>query len=349
MFASKWLLVLLLLLPFVLNVQTENEQEVAADDSEFLEEITNLPQAETTDEATEEREGVDFLSLVAHDRKPRACPRVAVIPSPEWRFGEWSLWSQCSASCGPRGIRHRRRQCAASNPNCQTSESESCNLRACAPGWSEWCEWEACRVTCGTGERQRVRFCEGGTLRCPGKDFQVSRCNAGVPCPGYHEWSSWTTCSVSCGLGTQRRERQCFDEALCRGNRTEERRCNEGPCNRYGRGQWTPWSSWSACDRQCDGGLSTRRRNCHPRREFCRGEESEWTTWAPWSGCHAPQGHDCRQGAPPTGVRARQRYCVGRSRQEQCDWTCGGGSAASQERENCRLDPRNDPCRGRSG
>ncbi|KAI6180169.1 Thrombospondin type 1 domain protein [Aphelenchoides besseyi] len=275
-------------------------------------------------------------------RSPRACPRVAVIPGPEWRFGEWSFWSECSRTCGPQGVRQRRRQCAASNPNCQTHESQRCNQRPCALGWSEWCEWEACRATCGSGERQRIRFCEGGTLRCPGKDFQISRCNAEVPCHGFHDWSAWTRCSKSCGLGEQRRERQCFDERLCRGSRIETRRCNEGPCVR----RVADWSAWSRCDRDCDGGLSTRRRVDEVETRRCNEQpcglyrRCQWTTWTPWSACRVAQNYDCRR---PSGIgeRRRERFCVGRTRAENCKWSCNG---EAEKRENCRLDPRNNPC-----
>ncbi|KAI6204496.1 hypothetical protein M3Y94_00680800 [Aphelenchoides besseyi] len=220
MLFDRWLFIVILV---ILSVNADDKLVDPPDHQQSTVELADQ-YGDLTDDF---EDSVENSSLLL-SRSTRACPRVAVIPGPEWRFGEWSFWSECSRSCGPQGVRQRRRQCAASNPNCQTHESQRCNQRPCALGWSEWCEWEACRASCGSGERQRIRFCEGGTLRCPGKDFQISRCNAGVPCHGFHEWSAWTRCSKSCGLGEQRRERQCFDERLCRGNRIETRRCNEG-------------------------------------------------------------------------------------------------------------------------
>ncbi|KAI6192282.1 Thrombospondin type 1 domain protein [Aphelenchoides bicaudatus] len=305
-----------------------------------------------------------LIGFVSANRQPRACPRVRVV-RPEWLYGEWSDWSPCSKTCGGGGLQHRRRQCADNNPGCLASETRPCGQRPCAPGWSEWCEWEGCRATCGTGERMRVRFCEGGTLRCPGKDFQISRCNAGVPCPGFYDWSSWSQCSTSCGMGVRHRERTCFDEYECRGNKTEAQACNEGPCNRYRHGQWSG---------PCDGGTMHRQRQCHPSREHCPGTDVErqrcndfpchsqhrlprpfdprrvssahcvWTTWTGWSGCSAPSHYRCDGPEQGRGQRWRQRYCVRADVRSECEHhnRCDG---SGQQTEVCALDPRSDPCR----
>ncbi|CAK8688751.1 unnamed protein product [Clavelina lepadiformis] len=42
---------------------------------------------------------------------------------------DWSIWSDCSASCGGGGTRSRTRQC--SEPGCETSQSENCGEEIC--------------------------------------------------------------------------------------------------------------------------------------------------------------------------------------------------------------------------
>ena len=49
-------------------------------------------------------------------------------------------------------------------------------------GWSEWCPFTACSVTCGGGVRNRSRACtnpppQGGGQDCLGPDSESKKCN----------------------------------------------------------------------------------------------------------------------------------------------------------------------------
>ena len=58
--------------------------------------------------------------------------------------------------------------------------------------WGEFAEWNDCPVSCGGGERSRVRTCDSPAPAHGGNDCtvdgssntEVERCNEN-PCPGY--------------------------------------------------------------------------------------------------------------------------------------------------------------------
>lgn len=55
-------------------------------------------------------------------------------------------------------------------------------------GFSEWMEWGACSVSCGTGVQKRLRRCNNpqpanGGRHCSGSDSETRSCQ-GKPCPG---------------------------------------------------------------------------------------------------------------------------------------------------------------------
>ncbi|XP_013913582.1 PREDICTED: SCO-spondin-like [Thamnophis sirtalis] len=104
----------------------------------------------------------------------------------------WSLWSECSRSCG-LGVTFRRRDLlrnALPGGRCDRDEfdSRSCFLRACPVngGWASWGEWSDCDAECRGGVRSRTRTCadpppkNGGEL-CPGDAVQMETCNQ-QPC-----------------------------------------------------------------------------------------------------------------------------------------------------------------------
>ena len=47
--------------------------------------------------------------------------------------------------------------------------------------WSSWSLWSTCTVTCGEGEQQRTRNCDGSG--CSGSTVERRRCQEGR-CPG---------------------------------------------------------------------------------------------------------------------------------------------------------------------
>ena len=108
--------------------------------------------------------------------------------------GNWSVWgewSQCSNTCGSRGLRTRLRKCT--NPPKKGNgkyclgkyrEDSECNSYRVCPingGFSHWSEWE-CNALCGGGgNATRFRFCNNPTpafdgLYCDGDAREVKSC-----------------------------------------------------------------------------------------------------------------------------------------------------------------------------
>uniref|UniRef100_A0A914EJT5 Uncharacterized protein n=1 Tax=Acrobeloides nanus TaxID=290746 RepID=A0A914EJT5_9BILA len=109
-----------------------------------------------------------------NDSESRPCLTYDVPSPPEW--SDWSAWGACSATCGG-GLQSRQRTCNTQCGACScvgpSSQQQTCNTQACC-GWTQWCEWSACSVTCGSGGyRSRTRICTCTT--------QGSRCLDGVP------------------------------------------------------------------------------------------------------------------------------------------------------------------------
>ncbi|XP_066913417.1 uncharacterized protein [Clytia hemisphaerica] len=164
-------------------------------------------------------------------------------------FGDWSPWSQCSASCS--GTRKRTRQCY---DYCQGDDEEikKCGARRCPVhgGFSNWSHWTRCDRTCGGGHRNKTRQCNQPLPRfrgngCVGSKIVAERCNVHF-CPVdafWSGWTSWSGCDKPCNNGSFVRTRYC-NKALyggkeyCsphnvspNGRMAEERRsCNEFPC-----------------------------------------------------------------------------------------------------------------------
>ncbi|XP_067016400.1 SCO-spondin-like isoform X2 [Acropora muricata] len=107
-------------------------------------------------------------------------------------WGEWSLWSSCSESCGP-GTAIRTRRCDSPPPGpggkCigLSFESQLCDEGPC-PGncWSDWSDWSQCTKACGCGRQFRVRFCNcaygQGHAQCQGLAESSQSCNCQA-CP----------------------------------------------------------------------------------------------------------------------------------------------------------------------
>lgn len=100
------------------------------------------------------------------------------------RWGDWSEWSGCAATCGETAIRTKTRQCLDAN-NQPVDSGKGCGVEmdaanqqtpnmftdtyvgACnsddfmeeCPRWSWWEDWTACTNTCGGGTKNRVRNC----------------------------------------------------------------------------------------------------------------------------------------------------------------------------------------------
>ncbi|KTF76822.1 hypothetical protein cypCar_00021533 [Cyprinus carpio] len=140
-------------------------------------------------------------------------------------------------------------------------------------GFSEWMEWGACSVSCGTGVQKRLRQCNNpfpanGGQHCIGSATETRSCQ-GKPCPvdgSWSEWSSWEECSRTCGQGNRTRVRTCSNPPAqhggraCEGKAVEAIMCSIRPCPVDGK--WSSWVSWGACSVSCGGGTRQRTRVC---------------------------------------------------------------------------------------
>lgn len=202
-------------------------------------------------------------------------------------YSEWSLFSNCSKSCGS-GIKTRTRNCSNPKPkhggrDCSDLglgfEVKECNTQPCPinGGYSKWTEFSQCTVSCGSGTRQRNRSCSNpqprhGGKKCShlGSSIEIEICNTNL-CPidgGFSEWTIFSKCTKSCGNGTQQRTRNCSNpepkhggrECSSLGPHTETRKCNTHHCPING--GYTQWTQFSHCSKTCGTGIKKRLRFC---------------------------------------------------------------------------------------
>ncbi|XP_050994845.1 LOW QUALITY PROTEIN: hemicentin-1 [Labeo rohita] len=198
-------------------------------------------------------------------------------------------------------------------------------------GFSEWMEWGACSVSCGTGLQKRLRQCNNpfpanGGRHCLGLATETRSCQ-GKPCPvdgNWSEWSSWEECSRTCGQGNRTRVRTCSNPSAqhggraCEGKAVEAIMCSIRPCPVAG--NWGAWLPWSPCSETCGKGMQTRLRLCNnPPPSFegpsCEGPDTQtqvcserncpvdgkWSSWVSWGACSVSCGG---------GTRQRTRICA---------------------------------------
>lgn len=130
---------------------------------------------------------------------------------------------------------------------------------------SDWSEWTACTLTCGTGTRSHKRTVttdrQNNGKPC-GDLVAVANC-AETPCTincVLSAWSSWSVCSATCGGGTKQRSRTVLqspgsDPAVCPDLQDVQ------PCNTVECAQdcvVSPWADWSDCAVTCGPGSQTR-------------------------------------------------------------------------------------------
>ncbi|XP_048581714.1 uncharacterized protein LOC5511228 isoform X2 [Nematostella vectensis] len=169
------------------------------------------------------------------------------------KWGTWSDWGSCSASCGP-GKRIRTRECNDPAPKsggkmCEGAKQQTghCEFSPCPinGNYTEWSKWTECDRPCGTGMMTRWRSCanpipqHGGQL-CDyiGPDTERKACTFG-PCKTDGSWSSWTEwsdCTQECGDGVRTRSRYCDNPSPaaggsdCAGKSEEYTYCKKRDC-----------------------------------------------------------------------------------------------------------------------
>jgi len=248
-------------------------------------------------------------------------------------LGSWEDWTGCQQD----GQHYRERSIATPASSgglaCEGgfAETMSCIHEVVNCSDSPWTEWDACTVTCGTGQQNRQRqievFDQNGGEKCPEVMMEMRGCTDVKPCHSQDcsvgSWSGWGACSSVCGIGVEIRSREMFGFRTERGEgcndvMEEKRVCEGKTCNRVDC-EWFDWDGWSDCSCSCDGGQRTRTRriNKYPTHggDHCEDLDKEevvpcntqkcghcvdgkFQVWSPWSECSV----SCN-----VGVKSRQR------------------------------------------
>jgi len=123
---------------------------------------------------------------------------------------------------------------------------------------------EECTKKCAGGEQKLTRAVlthpNGGTKCLP--LGAMRGCNH-QPCPvncRLATWSGWSKCSAECGGGVTQRLREVkqamkYGGHPC-GSTSETKACNNQACEKEC--DLSPWTKWSGCSKDCDGGTKKR-------------------------------------------------------------------------------------------
>jgi len=206
--------------------------------------------------------GDDCNSTISGNLETETCNTEINCPV-HGNWATWGVWSECTTTCGPDGMRERNRTCTDpatlhGGDDCDDSingdvEAETCNTEIICPvngGWGTWESWGRCSLSCGSGTQSRMRACDspaqaGTGLDCVGEDTEFQSCNTEscdsattqAPVDGnWGSWGSWSSCSKTCDTGITKRTRDCDDPAPvgmgadCVGDSKETSICIEESC-----------------------------------------------------------------------------------------------------------------------
>lgn len=195
-------------------------------------------------------------------------------------LGEWTRWSECSASCDGQQTRSRE-------------------IVTQGSGRGRWCTDDDGQAAA----LREIRSCNGV------EDFMGlggEECGFGFQAPEdcqLDTWSAWSECSVSCGGGQHSRLRNVLQPAKwggkpCSTYVQEVKDCNTDACGMVLDCQWDEWGEWGACSR-CDGERLRIREIRHLGNElgrpceasssrqmepcnFCPEKKTYWCVWSEW-------------------------------------------------------------------
>ena len=148
-------------------------------------------------------------------------------------------------------------------------EKEACdiilNLRSL--WFTDWTEWSSCSQACGNGTQSRSRVSKNNSqlvedLEC----FENKPCNLG-PCPINCKLSPWkpvSHCAGDCSGSGYRPMVRNITEPAEYGGRCDYELEKQEWCRIY----FTPWSSWTVCDAECDVGKKSRSRESEFGQKF---------------------------------------------------------------------------------
>ncbi|XP_053387077.1 hemicentin-1-like isoform X2 [Mercenaria mercenaria] len=216
------------------------------------------------------------------------------------KWTSWGDWGACSVTCGI-GITTRIRTCSNPRPStmgqyCEgtSDQVQICGNSSCSVtdgGWTDWEDWGACSVACGTGFTTRIRTCSNPRPSimgryCDGTFLQVLSCkntSCSVTDGGWTDLEDWRACSVTCGTGFTTRIRTCSNPRpsimgrYCYGTSLQVQSCKNTSCS-VTDGSWTDWEDWGACSVTCGTGFTTRIRTCSNPRPSIMGRYCDGTS-----------------------------------------------------------------------
>lgn len=151
----------------------------------------------------------------------------------------------------------------------------------------------------------------------------------------WSKWSQWSQCSVSCGYGIQKRDKS-WRSANPRGSNTDTFTYSDimecftnTPCPTDGK--WSFWAAWSECTHMCDGGTTTRYRECNSPKpqnggKFCDGKNFAETTCNEWTCPPLPPNFDITKCNSTTFMCKSRLQCIVESHVCDDSLQCHDGS-----------------------
>lgn len=197
------------------------------------------------------------------------------------KFSLWSMWSDCTKTCGG-GQRYHTRSVAhhakSHGGGCQGSleEVDACGQLPCEEAidceFAQWSDWGSCSYTCDGGQHIRSRgisrFSKHGGKSCTSSPLEeMASCNL-HPCSAsttpkvdctWAVWSMWSACSKTCGVGISVRSRDIVVQSSsggrpCNGDFKGFRNCTEVLCeDNVVDCEWMEWTNWGKCSEDCAG------------------------------------------------------------------------------------------------
>eukprot|EP00747_Dinoflagellata_sp_TGD_P211005 gnl/TRDRNA2_/TRDRNA2_84215_c0_seq1.p1 gnl/TRDRNA2_/TRDRNA2_84215_c0~~gnl/TRDRNA2_/TRDRNA2_84215_c0_seq1.p1 ORF type:complete len:453 (-),score=55.66 gnl/TRDRNA2_/TRDRNA2_84215_c0_seq1:119-1306(-) len=119
---------------------------------------------------------VNTQSMPRPSPAPAARPMPPAPPPPP--CGAWSLWSDCTATCGG-GSQKRTRE----GPVCQSNaEVQACGQEQC-PFCSNWGPYDRCSASCGGGMQTRMRSGTACVTTLESQECNIEPCPDKAPSP----------------------------------------------------------------------------------------------------------------------------------------------------------------------